>query len=199
MEIRDIKREVKSLPCLKDDVKGFRNNYLKPIRADSNKHMPFLKDLDNQTKEKLNELLKQAHLHLDNLEQSHVLNDKLEQYSRHLVELKLAHFRGDEFKSKVLTKQLATDPFLNLRATVTQVKQTKVAADKLSSHYEEINDLLHKELPLEHALFFMQLPHQKFLSNLIETSKSHEKITRNIARHFVKIAAMKTIPKSRKK
>ena len=169
MEIRDIKREVKSLPCLKDDVKGFRNNYLKPIRANSNKHMPFLKDLDNQTKEKLNELLKQAHLHLDNLEQSHVLNDKLEQYSRHLVELKLAHFRGDEFKSKVLTKQLATDPFF------------------------------HKELPLEHALFFMQLPHQKFLSNLIETSKSHEKITRNIARHFVKIAAMKTIPKSRKK
>jgi hypothetical protein len=58
----------------------------------------------------------------------------------------------------------------------------------LSQHYQEINQLLEKQLSLEEMIFYMSLPHRKYLNTLLKTAEQHQKIVRDLGRHFVTIA-----------
>ena len=71
--------------------------------------------------------------------------------------------------------------------------------DKLGAYYQEINDLLHKELSLEEAVFYMELPHRKYLANLQQTAQKHAVIVRDLGHHFVSLASKNPLPKEARK
>ena len=71
--------------------------------------------------------------------------------------------------------------------------------DKLTNQYDDVNQLLSKELSLEESLFFMDLPHKKYLFNLQQTSKKQKKIVRHIGRHFVSLVKENKFKKNSKR
>ena len=138
-----------------------------------------------------------VHKHINSLGQDQMINDKLKTYSRYLIELKLTTFNGDQNKSKVITNSLLNDDFMNLKQTLTDIQQFEKKVANLSGQYHEINDLLHKKLSLEETLFFMDLPHLKYLDNLVQTSKKHKTISRHIGKHMVALIKETQIKKKR--
>jgi hypothetical protein len=185
MDLRVIKKEVEALPNLEKSMREFQNSWLKPIRKNTNQHLPFLKDLDNETKNQLTNKLLGLNESISLIKNSQVINEKLKHYSRYLIELKLTTFNNNQEKSKVITNQFLNDEFLNIKRTIHEVKHFDNHVQNLQEQYHEINDLLHKQLSLEETVFFMNLPHLKYLSTLVKTADKHKTITRHIGRHLV--------------
>jgi len=198
MEIREIKKEVANLANLQEEARNLRKNWLKPVRANTNKHMPFLQKLDSEAKKQLNLKLVAAHQHLVQIERSQIINDKLNNYSQYIVELKLAEFRGKSIRTRTITNKLLHDDFLSMKNTLIEVKAFQDNLIKFSDHYEEINKLLHKELSLDEALFFRELPHLKYLYNLLNTAKDQNNIARDLGRHFISLVKKHNLGQNKK-
>ena len=188
MPLREIKKEVHSLQSVKDNLKDFQDNWIKPLRTNTNSHLPFLKELDVETRFQLNKKLASFHQDINNVKNGQIINEKLQHFSRYLIEMKLTNLQGDHQKSKAITKRLLNDDFFNLKQTINDVKKFDGHVKKLSDKYNDINELLHKKLSLEETLFFMDLPHKIYLYNLVKTAKKQKKIVRDIGRHFVSLA-----------
>ena len=188
MELKEIKKEVYELSNIREDLKNFRQHWVKPLRKNSNQHLPFLNKLDNQTKAELGKMLYHLQEDFSKIESAQIINIKLQQYSRYLVEMKLASLNGDENKSLLLTNYMLNDEFLSMKETIKEIRDFQGTVQKLSKQYEEINTLLQKKLSLEEMLFFMNLPHQRYLTRLLQTSDEHTRIVREIGHHFVSLA-----------
>ena len=117
MDLREIRRETESLTNISETTDNFKKNWIKPLRKTSNKHLSFIKNLDEDTKKELKHRLDTVHKHINSLGQDQMINDKLKTYSRYLIELKLTTFNGDQNKSKVITNSLLNDDFMNLKQT----------------------------------------------------------------------------------
>jgi len=187
MELREIKKEVHNLLDIETDLKNFNDCWVKPLKKNNNSHLPSLKDLDPEIKAELNQKLLQIQKHLKQIETSQLINEKLKSYSRYLIELKLTTFNNDQDKSKMLTNQLLNDDFLNLKQTIIDVKSFGKNVQAISEHYHKINDLLHEKLSLEEILAFTNLPHKRYLYNLIKTSRKQKNIVRDLGNHFVSL------------
>jgi hypothetical protein len=197
MDLREIRRETESLTNISETTHNLKKNWVSPLRKNSNKHLPFIKNLDEDTKKELKHRLDTVHKHINEIGQDQLINNKLKTYSRYLIELKLTTFNGDQSKSKVITHSLLNDDFMNLKQTLTDIQQFDKKVAGLSEQYHEINDLLHKKLSLEETLFFMNLPHLKYLNNLLQTSKKHKTISRHIGKHMVALIKETQLKKRR--
>jgi hypothetical protein len=185
MELKEIRKEVESLHNIEENLKNFQNNWLKPIRKNSNNHLPFIKDLDQNAKAQLQQKLANLNNTIEEIKSSQMINEKLKHYSKYLIEMKLSTFNDNQEKSKVITHQFLNDDFMNLKNTLTQIKAFEGNVNYLHQEYHQINELLHKHLSLEEALFFMEMPHLKYLNNLLELAKNHQKISRNIGKNMI--------------
>lgn len=188
MDVRELRKEVNALPQLSANVQKFQTNWLRPIRSNTNQHAPYINDLSNETKKQINTKLQSIQEHLSNIKNADQINDKLSMYMRYLVELKLANMQDNHSKAQVLSNRLASDDVLKMSTTISQIKQAQVSVSLIKNHYEEINDLLSKELSLDQTVHFLELPHQRYLATLLKTTQNHSKIISQIGRHFVPIA-----------
>lgn len=185
MEIKELKKEVESLNNLSGELKKFQDNWIQPLRKNSNSHLPFINGLDQNIKQKLQQKLIALQPILEKINSSQVIQDKLNHYSRYLVELKLSTFNGDKEKPKVISHQVLNDDFLSLKQTLAEIKILEASLTHLQREYQEINQMVSKYLNLENALFFMDLPHQKYLNNLLQTSKRQKELSRRIGTHLI--------------
>ena len=188
MDLREMKKEVQALPSIKKEVENFQESWLKPVRSNTNTHLPFLQNLPNEIKKELNQKLASFNSTLHQVKKSEEILTKLNTYSRYLIELKLTQFRGNEEKSRIITNSLLNDDFLNMKQTITEVKSFEDNAKLLSKQYEEVSELLRKHLSLEEMVFYMNLPHLKYLATLVKTSSEHKRIVRRMGREFVSLA-----------
>ena len=53
MDLREIRRETESLTNISETTDNFKKNWIKPLRKTSNKHLSFIKNLDEDTKKEL--------------------------------------------------------------------------------------------------------------------------------------------------
>jgi hypothetical protein len=195
MDLREIRKEVHSLPNVQKELKNFKNSWVKPFRKNNNLHLPFLKHLDKSTKKELNQKLLQLQSTFKEIDESQVINDKLQHYSRYLIEMKLSTFNGDEMKSEVLSNQMLNDDFMSIKSTINEVKSFSEKVNDLQQQYEEVSELLHQNLSLDQIIFFMDLPHKKYLKSLLKTSDKQQKIVRHIGRHFVALTKQTQLKK----
>ena len=187
MDLRELKKEVHELANIDENLKKFQENWLRPLRTNTNSHLPFIKKLDTETKLQLNRKLAKLQEDISKIKQGQMTNEKLTHYSRYLIEMRLTHLQGDNSKSEIITNRLLNDDFLNMRQTISEVKGFEESVQKLNQQYNEINELLQKRLSLEETLFFMELPHKLYLRNLMKTSQKQKVIIRNMGHHFVSI------------
>ncbi len=187
MELRELKKEVHRLPSVDENLRLFRESWIRPLRETSNHHLPFLKELDEETKKELNWRLHTLKSIFNNLQAGQMLNDKLKDHARNLIELKLTTFNGDRRKSEVLTNQFLNDDCLNIKQTIKDVQEFGEDVRELAVQYQEINELLQKKLSLEEVLFYLDLPHKLYLYNLSRTAQKQKTIVQELGRHFVSI------------
>jgi len=185
MDLKDIRKEVDSLHHIEENLNKFKDNWIKPIKKNSNKHLPFMKNLNQDSKKEIHNKILNLKNTFDEIKSSQIINDKLKHYSRYLIELKLTTFNEDQHKSEVITNQLLNDDFMNFKNTLTQIKALEGNVEHLQQQYHEVNDLLHKHLSLEEAVFFMEIPHLKYLHNLLQITKNHKVISRNIGTNMI--------------
>ena len=193
MELRDLKKEVRDLPKVKDDLKQFKHNWFKPLKE---KNISSMQSLPENIKKDVDQRLVIVQKLMGDIAQSQVIHDKLQQYSRNIVELKLTQLQNDPSKAKMITSRLLNDDFLRMEDTIQQVNALDTDLKELTQQYNIVNDLLHRELSLEETVFLMDLPHKKYLMNLVAIADNKKKIVRHLGRHFVKLAKQSPLKKA---
>lgn len=187
MNLRELKKEVKALLNIEHNVKKFKENWPKPklLRTNTNNHLSFLNDLHPEFKKALNKKLSSAKEDLDYIQYSQMINEKLFHYARYLIELKLTTFNDDRRKSKLITNRFLNDDFLNLKETIFQIKSFENCVKNLSEHYDDVNQLLNKNLSLDERVIFLNLPHKHYLNNLKDISQKQKTIVKELGKHFI--------------
>lgn len=188
MSLRELKQEIDQLPEVGESVDKFEKHWIKPIKRNTNKHLPFLNDLSEKHKQELNRKLANSRKLLEEIRSSQIIKGKLQTYARYLIELKLTSINQNKSKAKYITNHLLNDEFLCLTNAIADIKKFDEDVRELKSCHAEIGDYLERNLALEHALIFMELPHYKYLVNLLQTAKDHKRMVRDIGRNFVKMA-----------
>jgi len=154
--------------------------------------------LNQDAKDKINQALHKLQDTFKNIHSSQMINYKLQQYSRYLIELKLTTFNGDDNKSQMITNQFINDDFLNIKQTLTEIKQFDTHVKSLQHDYDEVNGLLQKHLSLEEMLFYLDLPHRLYLINLVKTSQKQKQLAQKIGAHAVSLIKETQFVKKRK-
>ena len=188
MNLKDAKQEIRSLKNIQEDLQEFQKNWLKPIKTNTNKNLPFLQNLSEETKININRHLKELQDIAPSIHAAQIINEKLHYYSRYLIDLKLTQFRGDLSRSKQITNRLLNDDVLSMKNIINEVKITQTSMRMLQQKYEVVNSLLEKELSLENSVWFMELPHKKHLTNLLETSDKQRELVHSLGKEFIKLA-----------
>lgn len=197
MDLRSLRQDVQQLPNLAENIAQFQQHWIKPLRSNTNNHIPFLQKLSPQLKKDLNQRLTIFNETLAAVQSGTTIQDKLRSYAHYLVELKLASLRDDKQKHEMITNRLLKDEFLNISQTLTDVQQFAETVGLMEEQYQEINQLLEKNLSLEETLFLMDLPHKIYMVTLVKTARDHKRIARDLGRHFVEMA--KSTPSGRKR
>ena len=188
MDLRALKKEVQSLPNVEENLKQFQDNWIKPLRTNTNSHLPFLKKLDPEVRLLLNKKLARFHEDITKIKHGQMINEKLNHSARYLIEMRLTELQGNNSKAKMIINRLLNDDFFNLKGTINEIHHFAADIDKLSKQYNEINGLLQKNLSLEDNLFFTELPHKKHLTNLIKISKKQKEIVHTLGKSFISLA-----------
>ena len=197
MDLRALKKEVDELPNVEEHLELFQNNWIKPLRTNTNSHLPFLKKLDAQTRLHLNKQLAQFQLHIPKVKQGQAVNDKLRLYAKYLIDLKLTELQDNPSKSKLIINQMLNDESLKFNQTLVEAREFEEAVEKMSDHYQDVNVLLQKQLTLEETIFFLDLPHKLYIHHLMKTAERQKRLMRDLGRHFIvlaKEASLKNIP-----
>lgn len=188
MDLRELKKEVQGLPNLEKTFHHFQDSWIKPIKSNTNSHLPFLQQLPEEAKQELNQRLARSKETLEVLKTAQLINQKLAHHIRYLIELKLTTFNGDKHKSEVITNSFLNDDFFNFKGTIAQIKNFNQQLKEFSRDYEEINGFLQQHLSLENGIYFTELPHHKHLNTFKETAKKQEQIVNQLGKHFVDLA-----------
>ncbi|MEK6853186.1 MAG: hypothetical protein AABX64_00725 [Nanoarchaeota archaeon] len=188
MDLRELKKEVHALPDFSEHLQKFQQNWIKPVRTNTNKHLPFLQKLPEEKKQKINDILYAVQKTVKELEYAQVLNQKLQEYSRHLIELKLTTLNGDKAKANYLTNLLLHDEFVNTTHLIEDIKSLEKNLKSLSCKYHHANSLIQKEAPLDEAVQFLHLPHQEHLQKLLQTAKKQKMLVKGLGEHFIALA-----------
>lgn len=186
MDLRELKKEVHKLPNVEKALQEFKDSWIKPLRSNSNSHLPFVKQLSPEARKELNKKLRNLNTH--DVKEGDIINQKLQHLSRYLIDMKLLTLRGYHTQSATVTSRILNDDFLNLRDTISHVQTFETSVQNLSTTYHEVNELLQKHLSLEEAIFFLDLPHKKYLQNLMKISQKQKTLVRKLGHHFVSLA-----------
>lgn len=196
MELKELKREVQDLEVLQEDVRRLREHWVRPLHKDTNSRLPFLRDFPMAVRTQLNKKLVVAHEHLQELEQSQ-LQEQLHRFSRNLISLKLMLLQDDRKKAKVFARKLLNDDSFTFKKALSETQEFEEKLQQFSEHYQDVNELLQKNLSLEDAVIFMELPHYIYLKNLKRTAQRQQRLARDLGRHLValtKEASLKNVP-----
>lgn len=188
MDLRELKKEVEKLPSIELNYKGLHEHWYRPLTAFPGTKDHFMDKISAETQKDVRKKMALLQPHLQQLKMSHVLHEKYHSFARHLVELKLTTLNGDQKKGKMIVSALTKDDFLNLTNTIGQMKAFQLSMKAVSKGYQEINEMVSKELSLEEALYFMDLPHKRYVANLMKLSQDHSIIVRDLGRHFISLA-----------
>lgn len=187
MDLRELKREVQTLPDLSECAETFQTHWIKPLRSNTNKNFPFLNRLSTEIKSEINARLSAAQKNLSQIKQYQLINQKLTTYSHYLIELKLTTLNGNKTKFKFIAHQLLYDEFLKLQNVIMDIKDFEENIVALSKTYQEVNKRLEQNLSLDESISVMDLPHQKYLLSLSDTCKKQKIIVRQMSRHLVSL------------
>lgn len=188
MDLRSLKKEVHELADIEKSIANFKDSWIKPLRSNTNSHLPFLKDLDGQTRKQLNKKVSLLQDKMSSVAAGQQINEKLKHYARYLIDMKLNLIQGNEQKSMIITNRLLNDEVLNIKKTISEVQQLEVEVSDLLKQYEEVNSLLQQNISLDETIFFMDMPHKMFLYNLQKTAQQQKRIVRQIGKNFVVLA-----------
>ena len=188
MDLQQLKKEVRELPSAMPQIAGLQEHWIKALRTNGNYRHSFMDNLDPQVRKQVKQKLSRAQSLCQELKASPQIPEKLRQYSRFLVELKLASFRKDKAKSKLLSQLLVQDEYLRLSRTIAQIKEMEEKVQVLKKHYHETNQLLEQHLSLEEKLFLTGLPHRQHLRNLLKITEKQKKIMQDIGHNFISLA-----------
>ena len=188
MELRDLKKEVNSLPDLSEHLQKFQLHWIKPIKANTNKHLPFLQQLPLPKKQEINTKLFFVQQKMKELGHAQVVNHKLQEYARYLIELKLTTLNGNKVKAHYITNLLLQDEFLNTKNLLYDIKYLEKNVRSIAYKYNHINELIQKEAPLEEAVHFLHLPHKQHLQTLLAAAKKQKVMAKHLGEHFLSLA-----------
>lgn len=191
MDLRSLKKEAHDLLPLSLHQEEFEQHWLQPLQKERHEDISayrFLNSLDPQSKEQIQNKLLLCKKLLREISEAEPLNHKIKFYARHLIEMKLTLMNGDARKSAMITNILLNDDFYKLQNSLTDLSDLSAKVDLLANIYNEINVLLDKKLSLEEALFFMELPHYKYIKNLVHIVKKQRILAQEIGQNFVDLA-----------
>ncbi len=187
MQLRELKKEIDGLNHIHKTLHQFRNSWLKQIKPNTNSHFPFLKDLESDTKKRINSHLSIYPKLFQELKYAQYTQEKLSSLAQYLIELKLTSLNGDENKPKMLINKFINDDYLKLNNLVDEVKQLDFNLQNLNLMYNKVNRLLLRNLPLEHSISFMDSPHKNHISSLLLVSRKQKKMLKLIGKEFVSL------------
>lgn len=182
MDLRELKKEVQSLPNLQEQLHQFQLSWAKPLRARTSL---LRAHLDKTTQQELRKRLSKTTALFPALREGRLIQEKLQQQSRSLVELKLNTIQGNPARCRQLIQLLIKDPFLNLKQTLLEIEQLEHNVSLLMREYSQINTFLEGQLPLEGTLLYADLPHRQHVQNLQLAVQQQKKVSRKIAEQFV--------------
>ena len=188
MDLRELKKEVNSLSNLTEHLHNFQLAWIKPIKTNTNKHLPFLQNLPAQKKQEINTKLFFVQQKIQELEHAPVIHHKLQEYAQHLIELKLTTLNGNKAKGSYLTNLLLKDEFLNTKNLLHDIKNLEKSIKSIVYKYHHINSLIQKEASLEEAVQFMHLPHQEHLQTLLISARKQKTVAKELGESFVSLA-----------
>lgn len=190
MQLRELKKEVQGLPNIAKTVQKLQDHWIKPLRSNSNAHLPFLQKLPEQDKSRLHRSLVAAYEQLHWFRRSQI-QEKLSAQARLLIDLKLAALSNDRYKSQFLTKKLLQDDFYSMKQLIQDVQTFDQQLRSFVSHYHHINDSLHDIITLEETVHFMDLPHQEHLRELQRTAQKQRRLIKEIGQELVVLARIR--------
>lgn len=176
------------LPNLSEQLQKFQQHWIKPIRANTNKQLPFLQKIPEHKKQEINNKLFAVQQKLKEVEHAQVVNQKLQEYARYLIELKLTTLNGNKNKAHYITNLLLQDEFLNTINLLHDIKYLEKNVKSIAYKYHHLNDLIQKEASLEEAVHFMHLPHKEHLQTLLSASRKQKTLAKHLGEHFVSLA-----------
>lgn len=188
MELRELKTEVHSLPNLSEHLQKFQQLWIKPIRANTNKNLPFLQNISEKKKQEINDHIFLLQQKMKEVENSQVVNQKLQEYAKYLIELKLTTLNGNKTKGNYITKFLLQDEFMNTKNLLHDIKYLEKNIRSITYKYHHLNELIQKEAPLEEAVQFMHLPHKEHLQALLKVSRKQKTLVKHLGEHFITLA-----------
>lgn len=197
MELRELKKEVQTLFEVHKNIEGLQAHWLCHVKEGKNNFIAH-NSLSVLVRKKVGQKVASANEYLEKMCMVQMLNEKLATNTRWLIDLKLAQFQGDKPKAKMLSRRLAEDSVASIKSIGREVQSFENSVQQFSEIYQEVNELLHKQLSLEEVLFLMDLPHRMYIHNLLKTSQQHKAIVRDLNRHFVEITTQMSLKNVRR-
>ena len=203
MGLKELRKEILSLPEIGRDLKGFKQHWVKPLRKGQshNKVQSELHNLGHQEKSKINSSLKNFYSEFKSLESHSIFTEKLQGLSHAMIDMKLLGLRGAESSSKMkfLQSTLMEDPRLGISSVISEIKIFDQKLSQVENMYHDINGYLHQTLSLEHSVALLDLPHYAYLKNLKETAKHQKRIVKKLGNEFVSIQRKLQVQKKKQK
>ena len=187
MDLRELKKEASSLPDLSVHLQKFQQHWIKPIRTNTNKNLPFLQKISENKKQEINDQLFAFQQKFREVEHAQVINQKLQEYSKYLIELKLTTLNGNKTKASYITNLLLQDEFLNTKFLIHDIKYLEKNIKSITYKYYHLNELVQKEAPLEESVNFMHLPHKEHLQALLSASRKQKVLVKHLGEQFVSL------------
>lgn len=196
MPLKELKKEVDSLADLNQSLVKFKKTWLRQIKPGTNRSFPFLQELDSHLKKEINQLLASRQPFFNRLKYAQFINEKLSSLAQYLIELKLTSLNGDTQKPKMLLNKFLRDDFLNLKNMVDEVREFELALNRFQQTYHQINQVLARNLPLEHSLAFLAASHNEHLNTLRLTARQQKVLLRRLGAEFISLT--RTMKKEKK-
>ena len=191
MEIKELKKEIDSLPDLNKVLSNFRKFWLKEIKKNTNPDFAFLQKLEEGAKKEINSYLKNCQEIWGELGYAQFINEKLSALAHYLLELKLTSLNGDKKKSKMIMKKFITDEFLSLKQLVEEVKNFELNLKKLRQVYDKVNQQILEEVSLEESVRLMDAPHKNYLNSLFLICRKQKRLLKSLGEEFIYLSREK--------
>jgi len=186
MDIKQLKKEIGSLPNIENLLSEFEHHWFRPIQKNTNQNHPYLQDLETNHKKELNYKLRQLKKSLNELRYGQIVNHKLASLAHNLVELKIASLTNDYRKARRLLNTFLKDPHLSIKQLIFEVPYLESQLELLHNSYTRILDDLSKKLPLEHRVL-LDGEHKAAVKKLRAIPKKQKKYLGLVGNHFISL------------
>lgn len=186
MDLRQIKTEIENLENPKNYIKKIKNSWIKPIRSNTNKHLSFLKNLNEKDKKKINNLIYEFNEHAKIIIFGENIKKVLQIYIIFAKDLKLSIFQKNNVKIRYITNQLKNDEFLNLNDTKKNIKNFDKNIKKLTTIYTKTNKYVSNLLSLDEQVNLLSNSHKHHIKDLHKLSKNQRILFQKFKKEFNK-------------